>query len=292
MRRLSPLSERIGFQRATLIHKYTSIPAARTTGQWITSCEVYTLAGTSPRRVSMERFCNASELPRDVWVGIAIKVATTSIEDLCRFRMTCCVARDVGDDDNVLRMVAIPPPHEMNWVWIRDPIGRSFFERCIEVGHPELLFREALRELYIRRNRPVGWEMLQKAARNGLDAARYAVSMELLLRRDDRDAQKEGLELFRTLEAGNLLPACYSSCFAVLTISWPDEVQMPDKGEEHTVCDSTKCMTRGHMGLLYEYRQRAAEQGSIHGVGGANHVGCIRCRADYEVERFVDIARV
>ncbi|XP_015956818.1 uncharacterized protein LOC107481117 [Arachis duranensis] len=172
----------------------------------------------------MERFSNAFKLPRDVWLAIAIKVATTSIEDLCRFCMTCCVARDVGDEDTVLRMVAIPPPHDMNWLWIRDPIRRRFFERCIEIGHPELLFREALQELYIRRNHAVGWEMLQNAARNGLDAAKYALSMELLIRRDDSDAKKEGLEQFRTLEADNLLPACYSSCFAVLTISWPDEV--------------------------------------------------------------------
>ncbi|XLR16659.1 hypothetical protein S83_044597 [Arachis hypogaea] len=240
----------------------------------------------------MERFSNAFELPRDVWLAIAIKVATTSIEDLCRFHMTCCVARDVGDEDTVLRMVAIPPPHDMNWLWIRDPIRRRFFERCIEIGHPELLFREALRELYIRHNHAVGWKMLQNAARNGFDAAKYALSMELLIRRDKSDAKKEGLEQFRTLEAGNLLPACYSSCFAVLTISWPDEVQMPKKGEEHTVCDSTRCLTRGHMGLLYDYRRRAAERDSIHGVGGADHIQCIRCHADYEVERFVDIARV
>ncbi|XLT80360.1 uncharacterized protein [Arachis hypogaea] len=240
----------------------------------------------------MERFSNAFKLPRDVWLAIAIKVATTSIEDLCMFRMTCCVARDVGDEDTVLRMVVIPPPHDMNWLWIRDPIRRRFFEKCIEIGHPELHFREALRELYIRRNHAVGWGMLQNVARNGLDTAKYALSMELLIRRDDNDAKKEGLELFRTLEAGNLLPACYSSCFAVLTISWPDEVQMSEKGEEHTVCDSTRCLTRGHMGLLYDYGRRAAERDSIHGVGGADHIRCIRCRADYEVERFVDIARV
>ncbi|XP_016206723.1 uncharacterized protein LOC107647115 [Arachis ipaensis] len=240
----------------------------------------------------MERLSTAFELPRDVWLAIAIKVARNSIADLCRFRMTCCVARDVGDDDTVLRMVAIPPPHEMNWLWIRDPVGQRFFERCIGIGHPELLFREALRELYIRRNHAIGWEMLQNAASNGVDAAKYALSMELLIRMDDSEAKKEGLELFRTLEAGDLLPACYSSCFAVLTISWPDEVHMLKKGEEHTVCDSTRCMTRSHMGLLYDHRRKAAERGSVHGVGGADHIRCIRCRADYEVERYVDIPRV
>ncbi|XLR21069.1 hypothetical protein S83_048981 [Arachis hypogaea] len=134
--------------------------------------------------------------------------------------------------------------------------------------------------------------MLQNAASNGVVAANYALSMELLIRMDDSEARKEGLELFRTLEAGYLLPACYSRCFVVLTISWPDEVHMPKKGEEHTVCHSTRCMTRGHMGLLYDYRRRAAERGSVHGVGGADHIRCICCRADYEVERYVDIPRV
>ncbi|RYQ86121.1 uncharacterized protein LOC107621347 [Arachis ipaensis] len=191
----------------------------------------------------MERLSTAFELPRDLWLAIAIKVATNFIEDLCRFRMTCCIARDVGDEDTVLRMVAIPPPHEMNWWWIRDLVGRSFFKRCFEIGHPELLFREALRELYIRCNHAIGWEMLQNTASNGLDAAKYALLMELLIRTDDSVAKKKGLELFRTLEAGGLLPACYSSCFAVLTISLPDEVQLPEKGEEHMVCDSTRCLT-------------------------------------------------
>ncbi|XP_015966048.1 uncharacterized protein LOC107489799 [Arachis duranensis] len=240
----------------------------------------------------MEHFSTAFELPHDVWSAIAIKVATTSIEDLCRFRMTCYVAHDIGDEDTVLMMVSIPPPHDMNWLWLWDPVGRRFFERCIEVGHLELMFREALRELYIRRNNPIGWEMLQNVARNGLDAAKYALSMELFIRRDDSNAKKEGLEIFHKLEAGNLLSACYSSCFAILTISWPDEVQMPEKVEEHTVCDSSRCLTRGHMGLLYDYRRRVAERGSVHGVGGADHIRRIRRRANNEVERLVDIARV
>ncbi|RYR11036.1 hypothetical protein Ahy_B05g079527 [Arachis hypogaea] len=109
-------------------------------------------------------------------------------------------------------------------------------------------------------------------------------SMELLIRSDDNRAKQNGMELFCALEAGGLLPACYSSLFAVLIISSPYEVQMPKKGEEHTACDSTRCLTRGHMGLLYDFRQRAAERGSIHGVGGADHISCIHCRADYAME--------
>ncbi|XLR51081.1 hypothetical protein S83_001753 [Arachis hypogaea] len=240
----------------------------------------------------MERLSDAMELPCDVQLAVAIKLSANSIEDLCRFRMTCCAARDVGEEDIVLRMVSIQPPHDMNWRWSCDSIPQRFFERCFEAGHPKLLFREALRELYIRRNDANRWKMLQNAASSGLHAAKYALSMELLIQRDVRDARKNGLELFRALEAGALLPVCYSSCFAVLTISWPDEVQMPEKAKDNMVCDSTVCLNRGHMGLLYDYRRKAAARGSVHGVGGADHMSCIHCRADYDVERYLDIPRV
>ncbi|XP_057733819.1 uncharacterized protein LOC130948991 [Arachis stenosperma] len=119
----------------------------------------------------MERFSAAVELPRDVWLAIDIKVLSNSIEDLCRFRMTCCAARDAGEEDTVLRMVSIPPPHDVKWWWRRDPIGRRFFDRCFEIGHPKLLFREVLRVIYIRCNHAIGWEMLQNAASNGFNAA-------------------------------------------------------------------------------------------------------------------------
>ncbi|XP_057747506.1 uncharacterized protein LOC130966705 [Arachis stenosperma] len=138
----------------------------------------------------MKRSSAALKLSRDVWLAIAIKVTSNSIEDLCRFRMTCCTTRNAGEKDTVLRMVPIQPPHDIKWWWRHDPRGRRFFQRCFEIGHPELLFREALRELYIRRDQAIGWEMLQNAASNGLDAAKYALSMELLSRRNDKEAKK------------------------------------------------------------------------------------------------------
>ncbi|RYR38583.1 hypothetical protein Ahy_A09g043641 isoform A [Arachis hypogaea] len=53
---------------------------------------------------------------------------------------------------------------------------------------------------------------------------------------------------------------------------------MPEKGEEHTVCDSTICLTRGHMGLLYDYRRRATERGSQCRRCGPYSVHPLLCR--------------
>ncbi|RYR31975.1 hypothetical protein Ahy_B01g056955 [Arachis hypogaea] len=48
-------------------------------------------------------------------------------------------------------------------------------------------------------------------------------------------------------------------CFSILNNSWPGEVQMPHIEEQYTMCASPRCSTRGHMGLLYDYRRRTAE---------------------------------
>ncbi|RYR21322.1 hypothetical protein Ahy_B03g066616 [Arachis hypogaea] len=244
--------------------------------------------GRSPRPTKSynETFVYHRRTTPRLWLVIAIKVTSNSIEDLCRFCMTCCAAHDVGDEDTVLRMVAIPPPHEMNWWWIRNPIRRRFFERCFEIGHPELLFREVLWELYIRRNHAIGWEILQNVASNGLDAAKYALSMELLIRRDDSKAKKMVWNYFECLKQVAYSP--YVTRVASRSSQFLGRMKSKCQKREKNI----RCLTRGHMGLLYEYCRRAAERGSVHGVGGADHIRCIRYRADYEVERYVDIPRV
>ncbi|RYR19111.1 putative F-box protein At1g67623 [Arachis ipaensis] len=238
--------------------------------------------------MTINRFSNTPFLPNDIWVTLTVKVASNSIQDLCSLRMTCKAARDIGDADIVHRSVSILPPHVTLWWWSRDIEATRFFDRCLAAGHPELLFREVLRELFIRRNQDVGFQMLNSATSRGHEAAKYALSMTLLLRTDDNDGKRKGLELFRELDAAGLLADCNARCFSILNNSWPGEVQMPHI-EQHTVCASPRCSTRGHMGLLYDYRRRAAEQNSVHAFGGAAHIPCIHCRANYELLLFVNL---
>ncbi|XLQ99471.1 hypothetical protein S83_065670 [Arachis hypogaea] len=203
--------------------------------------------------------------------------------------MTCKAARDAGDADIVHRSVSIPPPHATPWWWSRGTEATRFFDRCIAAGHPELLFREVLRVLFIRRNQDICFQMLNSATSRSHEAAKYALSMTLLLRRDNNDGKWKGLELFRELEAAGLLANCNARCFSILNNSWPGEVQMPHIEEQHTVCASSKCSTRGHMGLLYDYRRWAAEQNFVHAFGGTAHIRYIHCRADYELLLFINL---
>ncbi|RYQ83531.1 putative F-box protein At1g67623 [Arachis ipaensis] len=228
-------------------------------------------------------------IPNDIWVAITSKVASASIRDLCSLRMTCKAARDAGEADIVHRSVSIPPPHATLWWWCLTPEAKRFFDRCIVAGHPELLFREALRELFIRRNENIGLQMLNSAASTGHAAAKYALTMTLLLRTDDNDEKQKGLELYRELDAAGSLAEGKARCFSILTMSWPGEVQMPRIEEQHTLCSSPRCSTRGYMPLLYDYRRRAAERNSVHAFGGAAHIPCIQCRADYDLQAFVNL---
>ncbi|XP_057756458.1 putative F-box protein At1g67623 [Arachis stenosperma] len=239
--------------------------------------------------MTIDCFSNIAFLPNDMWVAITIKVASDSIRQLCSLRMTCKAARDAGDSDIVHRSVSIPPPHATPWWWCLNPEAKRFFDRCMVAGHPELLFREALRELFIRHNEKVGLQMLNSATSTSHVAAKYALSMTLLLHTDGNDDKEKGLELYRELDAAGSLADCKSRCFSILTVSWPGEVQMPRIEEQHTVCAAPRCSTRGHMPLLYDYRRRAAERNSVHAYGGAAHIPCIQCRADYDLQAFVNL---
>ncbi|XLR07224.1 hypothetical protein S83_035162 [Arachis hypogaea] len=100
--------------------------------------------------MTIDRFSNIAFLPNDIWVAIIIQVASNSIRDVCSLRMTCKAARDAGEADIIHRSVFIPPPHATPWWWCLNPEARRFLDRCMAAGNPELLFREALRELFIR----------------------------------------------------------------------------------------------------------------------------------------------
>ncbi|XLR23173.1 uncharacterized protein LOC110271973 [Arachis ipaensis] len=155
----------------------------------------------------MERFSKTLYLPYDIWVAITIKVASNSIQDLCSLRMTCNAAREIADEDIVHTSVSIPAPHAMRWWLYRDSDAIRFFDRCMESGYRELLFREALRELYMRRNHIVGLEMLQNAASKVHEAAKYALSMMFLLLETSRRQKRMGSNYFT-----RLMQLVYSPC--------------------------------------------------------------------------------
>ncbi|XP_015931678.1 uncharacterized protein LOC107457995 [Arachis duranensis] len=226
----------------------------------------------SKLKMTIDRFSNIAYLSNDIWVALTIKVTSNSICDLCSLKMTCKAARDAGNADIVHHIVYIPPPYARPWWWSINTEARRFFDCCMAKGHPELLFQEALRELFMRRNEDVGLRMLKIATSRGHEAAKYALSMTLLLRMDDDEAKRKRLQLYRQLAVAGLLTDCNTRCFSILSLSWPGEVQMPHIEEQQTVCATPRCSTRGYMGLLYDYHRRAADRNSIHAFGRAAHI--------------------
>ncbi|RYR61670.1 hypothetical protein Ahy_A04g018875 [Arachis hypogaea] len=104
--------------------------------------------------------------------------------------MTCKATREAGDENIVRISASIPGPHAIRWSWYQDPGTTRFFHRCKESGHPELQFWDAIQELLIRCHHDVGMQMLHNAEIKGHDAAKYALSMMLLIRKDDKEAKK------------------------------------------------------------------------------------------------------
>ncbi|XP_057748094.1 uncharacterized protein LOC130967295 [Arachis stenosperma] len=237
----------------------------------------------------MERPTSTANLPHDVWTLIAAKTAAQSVRDLCSLRMSCTAARNAGDEDFVYRCASIPILDQ--WWWSVSPMhqqGRNFLARCRQSGHLEILFRDAVSDLFLGGCHFAGMETMHAVAAHGHSAAQYTVSMMLMLG-DDIEAKNKGLETFRGLEAAGSLTICKLVFRDVIQGSWTHLRHVPVLNGENLVCVSHACPSRGNMGAIYHHQRYGRGWHVNDGDGGAAHIPCVHCRADYELILFVHL---
>ncbi|XP_016191898.1 uncharacterized protein LOC107632752 [Arachis ipaensis] len=165
---------------------------------------------------------------------------------------------------------------------------RDFLARCKQSRHLEVLFRSAVSDLFLGGCRFAGMERMHVVVAHGHLAAWYAVSTMLMLR-DDAEAKNKGLEIFRGLEAAGALTICKLVFCGVIQGTWTHLRRVPMLSAENLVCSSHACLSRGNMGAIY-HRQRCGRGWHVNdGDGGAAHLPCVHCRADYELILFVHL---
>ncbi|XLU67209.1 hypothetical protein S245_026262 [Arachis hypogaea] len=237
----------------------------------------------------MYRPTGPANLPHDVWTLIAGRTAAQSVRDLCSLRMLCTAARNVGDEDFVYRCANIPI-WDQRW-WSVSPMhqpGRNFLARCRQSGHLEVLFRSAVSDLFLGGCRFAGTETMHVVAAQGHSAAQYTVAMMLMLR-DDAKSKNKGLQIFHGLEAAGVLTNCKLVFCGVVQGTWRHLRRLPRLDAENQVCSSHACPSRGNMGAIYRHQRYGREWDVNDDDGGAAHIPCVHCRADYELILFVHL---
>ncbi|RYQ89888.1 uncharacterized protein LOC107615368 [Arachis ipaensis] len=230
-----------------------------------------------------------ANLPHDVWTLIAGRTAAQSVRDLCSLRMSCTAARNAGEEDIVYQFASIPI-WDQRW-WSMSPMrqaGRNFLARCMQSGNLEVLFRSAVSDLFLGGSRLAGMETMQVGAAQDHSAAQYTVSMMLMLR-DDFESKNKGLQTFHVLEAAGALTICKLVFHDVIQGTWTHMRRLPMVNAENLVCSSHACPSRGNMGAIYRSQRYGRGWDLNDGDGGAAHIPCVHCRADYELILFVHL---
>ncbi|RYQ89890.1 hypothetical protein Ahy_B09g096289 isoform G [Arachis hypogaea] len=166
--------------------------------------------------------------------------------------------------------------------------GRNFLARCMQSGNLEVLFRSAVSDLFLGGSRLAGMETMQVGAAQDHSAAQYTVSMMLMLR-DDFESKNKGLQTFHVLEAAGALTICKLVFHDVIQGTWTHMRRLPMVNAENLVCSSHACPSRGNMGAIYRSQRYGRGWDLNDGDGGAAHIPCVHCRADYELILFVHL---
>ncbi|XLU71411.1 hypothetical protein S245_030464 [Arachis hypogaea] len=111
----------------------------------------------------------------------------------------------------------------------------------------------------------------------------------ILMLRDDFESKNKGLQIFHGFEAAGALTICKLVFRGVVQGTWRHLRRLPMLNAKNLVCSSHACPSRGNMGAIYRHQCYGRGLDVNDGDGGAAHIPCVHCRADYELILFVHL---
>lgn len=143
------------------------------------------------KRQRKEPICNSivEIFPREILLNIMVRVASSSLVDLCNMKQSCKELRNLGSDDLVFRHATLKKIRMNRYgkqsPWRQPPELTSFLVCCEESGNPESLYKHGMVE-YFEGTRPLlGCRLLKKAANLGHEEANYVLGIILLCMDDE-----------------------------------------------------------------------------------------------------------
>ncbi|XAR64435.1 hypothetical protein NMG60_11024770 [Bertholletia excelsa] len=150
-----------------------------------------------------------SSLPLDILVDVIARVAANSFCDLFNAQLCCKEFDRAGEDKYTLQHVSIdklPVIHR----WLGREEVNSFFNRCMDSGNPEALFRQGMVEYFNTMRVEVGLEFLRRAAEQGHAEATYVYGMILLS--TGGPSSLLGLQILNTLTSSESINKKIQDC--------------------------------------------------------------------------------
>ncbi|RYR76377.1 hypothetical protein Ahy_A01g000967 [Arachis hypogaea] len=112
-------------------------------------------------------------LPNELLVEIFGKVASQSIVDLCKVKLSCKEFLNAAENDHVYQRASMENFSLVPLPWFTEQKECWFLKRCRESGNLEIAYREGMVEYFSSGDVDRGLEKLKKAAMNGHDEGKF-----------------------------------------------------------------------------------------------------------------------
>ncbi|OWM75694.1 hypothetical protein CDL15_Pgr021859 [Punica granatum] len=209
------------------------------------------------------------DLPGDLIIDILALAAGTSHTNLFNLKLSCKVFKELAEEGHVYKHVSlenlpiIPWKHELE--------ASLFFDRCIDNGNPEALYRQGVVELFSRKRREKGLQHLRDAMEAGHLGASYLHSM-ISMMTGKEELVKQGFQLLTRLCAIQKARECREKLDLATNHIWFNY------NWSDTMTDLPKLCAEQHwkrIGWSKEYEYFEDES-------------CEACRCDAEISMFFD----
>ncbi|GAU11159.1 hypothetical protein TSUD_197830 [Trifolium subterraneum] len=222
-------------------------------------------------------------LPKDLLVEIVAKVASRSMTDLCKVKLSCKEFLDASEDGHVYQHALMDNFALVPLSWFREEKETSFLRRCRESGNLEILYREGMVQYFSTLMVNLGLENLKKAALEGHHEAKYVYSMILMANCEDEDGRKLGFDLFAELKnsMGVSIANCRKRVKCFIQSMWIRN-RVIVSNQQSSLCCSNTCQSIGTENMK-KYSAWLANEVDSDGVL------CKHCDGNYELRLFCNV---
>ncbi|XP_045786877.1 F-box protein At2g35280-like [Trifolium pratense] len=181
-------------------------------------------------------------LPNDLLVQIVGRVASRSMADLYKVKLSCKEFLNASEDGYVYQRASMDNFALVPLPWFKREKEILFLRRCRERGNLEIFYREGMVQYFKTLMLNLGLENLKKAALEGHHEAKYVYSMILMANREDEEERKLGFDLFAELK--NSVASCRKRVKSFVQSMWvKNRVIVPNQGLD--LCHSSSCQRNG-----------------------------------------------
>lgn len=183
-------------------------------------------------------------LPHALLTEVMAQVASTSLVDLSRLKLSCKYFLQAADDDFVFEHASLD---KFYVVWpMTDRHASLFLMRCKKSGNPEALYRQGMHDYFSLGLTNSGFRLLKRAADKKHPEATYVYTIIMLLCCGSQ-FKKQGFELLSSLKSTYGIRECRTKIRAgVINSLWIRNITVDQHGEYSAeTCDCLRTRMRG-----------------------------------------------